>query len=308
MTSSLLILTALGVVAVPPPVTGIVAAPDGKQVVVGSQAGVRVHLLPKLEAAATFPTELAQVHDLVFAPDGKTLALVGGSPAESGAVELREWPAGNLVAMLRAGGDVALRAAWNADGSRLAVACADRKVRILAPQDKSAQVVECHSAAVLAAAWLSADNLVLSAGVDQSIRVIDPLAGNVRRSLDNHTAPVRDLAVRPGVADGPTMVASCSADRTVRLWQPAIGRLVRFVRLPSPPTAIVWTPSGSHVLAACEDGKLRSVDPDSVEVSEFAPRLDGWAHAVAVLPDGSAAILSGERGQLRLVPLDAIKP
>jgi hypothetical protein len=62
------------------------------------------------------------------------------------------------------------------------------------------------------------------------------------------------------------------------------------------------------VLAACEDGKLRSVDPDSVEVSEFAPRLDGWAHAVAVLPDGSAAILSGERGQLRLVPLDAIKP
>jgi WD40 repeat protein len=149
---------------------------------------------------------------------------------------------------------------------------------------------------------------VLSAGADQSIRILDPTSGEVRRSLDNHTAAVRSLAVRPGKHDGPAMVASAGADRTVRFWQPQIGRLVRFVRLASAPTANCWTASGSHVLAACEDGRLRAVDPESLAVTEFARRLEGWAHSIAVLPDGSAAVLGGKGGQLRIVPLDAIKP
>jgi WD40 repeat protein len=309
MFSFAILLAASSVHAAPPPIVAVAVAPGGEQVVTSSQASVQFRSLPKLEVTATFPTELSQVHDLAFSPDGKTLALVGGSPAESGAVELREWPSGKLQGRITAGGDVAYRAAWNADGSRLAVACADRKVRleVLASAVKP-QVIECHSAAVLATAWLAGDDLILSAGVDQVIRVLAAADGRVTNSLDNHTAAVRDLAIRPGRHEGPTMVASCSADKTVRFWQPTIGRLVRFVRLPSPPTVIGWTPSGSHVLAACEDGKLRSVDPTTLAVIEFAQRLDGWAHALAVLPDGSAAILGGERGQLRLVPLDAIKP
>jgi len=147
---------------------------------------------------------------------------------------------------------------------------------------------------------------VLSAGVDQTIRVIDPAGRQTIRSLENHTAPVRDLALRRGVRDGPPMVASAGADRTVRFWQPTIGRLVRFARLPVAPTAICWTASGSHVLAACEDGRLRAVDPDTIAVTELPGQLEGWAHAVAMTPDGKAAILGGERGQLRRVPLDAI--
>lgn len=309
MMPSFLFLLALGVAAAPPPIAAIAVAPDGKQVVTASQAGVQVRSLPKLQESATIPTELAQVHDLTFAPDSKTLAVVGGSPAESGAVEIREWPSGKLAAKLPAGGDIVYRAAWNADGSRLAVACADRKVRILTLDGKTAtQVVECHSAAVLAVAWLAADDLILSAGVDQAIRVLAAKDGRVTNSLDNHTAAVRDLAIRPGKHDGPAMIASCSADKTVRLWQPAIGRLVRFVKLPSPPTAVAWSASGSHILAACEDGKLRAIEPTTLDVIEFAQKLDGWAHSLTVLPNGSAAILAGERGQLRLVPLDAIKP
>jgi hypothetical protein len=61
------------------------------------------------------------------------------------------------------------------------------------------------------------------------------------------------------------------------------------------------------VLAACEDGRLRAIDVQSLAVVEFARRIEGFAHAVAVMPDGSAAILAGERGQLRMVELDAIK-
>lgn len=302
---------AAGAEAARPPIVALAVSPDGTQLIAGSQAGVQVFSLPKLELKHSLASELAQVHDLAFSPGGKRLAVAGGAPAEQGSVELWDWPPGQRKATFSAGGDVVYQIAWNADGSLLAAAGADRKLRIQ-PADGSAasaaKVYEVHTAAVLATAWLPDDDLLLSAGIDQSIRVLEPSTGKIVRSLDNHTAAVRDLAVRPGKHDGPAMVASAGADRTIRFWQPAIGRLVRFVRLPSAPAAICWTPSGSHVLAACEDGRLRSVDPETVAVVEFARGLGGWAHAVAALPDGSAAVLGGAGGELRIVPLDAIKP
>ena len=294
-------------VAMAPPIVAVAIAPDGAHVVTASQAGVQVRSLPALAIKHSLATELLQPSDLAFSPDGKTLAIAGGSPAEQGRVEIWTWPDATLKTTLPAGGDLAYRAAWNANGSQLAIAGGDRKLRIAHASDGETKTYECHSAAVLATAWLTADDLVLSAGVDQSIRVLEPAMGIIRRSLDNHTAAVRDLAIRSGQHDGPIMVASCSADRTVRFWQPTIGRLVRFIRLPSPPTALAWTPSGSHVLAACEDGRLRSVDPQTIDVAELAPSLDGVAYAAAALPDGSGAVLAGAAGQLRIVTLDAIK-
>jgi WD40 repeat protein len=291
-----------------PPIVALAITPDGGHILAASQAGVQVLSLPQLEVKQSLATKLAHVHDLAFAPDGKSLALAGGAPAEQGRVEVWQWPDAKLKTTLAAGGDLAYRAAWSPDNSRLAVACGDKKVRIVPVGGGEPKVYECHSAAVLATVWLTADELVLSGSVDQSIRVLEPATGAVRRSLDNHTAAVRDLAVRPGKHDGPVLVASGGADRTVRFWQPSIGRLVRFVRLPSAPNALAWTPSGSHVLVACEDGRLRSIDPDTLRIIEFARRLDGVAYAVAILPDGSAAILAGAGGQLRIVPLDAIKP
>jgi hypothetical protein len=83
--------------------------------------------------------------------------------------------------------------------------------------------------------------------------------------------------------------------------------MVRFAKLPSAPTAICWTPVGARVLAACEDGRLRSVDPETVEVATYEEKLAGWAHAVAASPDGKQVLLAGEDGELRKVSLDAIK-
>ena len=291
--------------AAPPPVVTLAVTPEAQRLVAASQAGVEVLSLPQLRRESKLACNLEHVHDLAFSPNGRSLALAGGSPAEKGRVELRSWPAGELLKTLAAGSDVAYRAAWSTDGSQLAVACGDKHVRLLDVASGEAKSHQCHSAGALAVAW-QGDDLLLSAGIDQSIRVLDPATGEVQRSLDNHTAAVRDLALRPGKYDGPKLLASCSADRTVRFWQPEIGRLVRFARLPAAASAICWLPSGSHVLAACDDGRLRAIDPATVAVTEFEQRLEGNAYAVTVLPDGSAAVLGGAGGQLRLVPLDAI--
>jgi WD40 repeat protein len=202
---------------------------------------------------------------------------------------------------------VVYQAAWNAEGTALALAGADKLVRLQPTGGAKPRVCQVHSAAVLSTAWLPADDLVLSAGVDQSIRLLSPTTGEVIRAFDNHTAAVRDLAIRPGKHDGPPLIASAGADRTIRFWQPTIGRLVRFARLPVAPTAICWTPDGSHALAACEDGKLRAIDPATVAVTEIVG-LRGWAYTVAASPDGRFAALGGEGGELRRVSLESIKP
>lgn len=296
----------LSLLAAQPPIVAVAFAPDAAQLLAASQAGVEIRSWPDLQTAGRIETKLEQVHDVSFAPGGKRLAIAGGSPGERGAVEVWSWPEAKLQRTLPAGDDLVYQVAWNADRSLLALAGADKIVRLQPAGGATARVYPVHSAAVLAAAWLPADELVLSAGVDQSIRLLSPGSGEVIRTFDNHTAAVRDLAIRPGKHEGPPLVASASADRTVRFWQPTIGRLVRFARLPAAPTAICWTPDGSHVLAACEDGKLRAVDPATVSVTEIVG-LRGWAYTVAVSPDGNFAILGGEGGELRNVSLDPIK-
>ncbi|HEX5103689.1 MAG TPA: hypothetical protein VFV87_07770, partial [Pirellulaceae bacterium] len=215
-----------------PPIVALVVSPDGQHVLAGSQVGIQILSLPSLrpaEGVAKIDTGLAQVHDLAFSPGGKLLAMAGGAPAEEGSVELWDWPAVDKRTTIAAGGDVAYAVAWSPDGSRLAIAGGDHQLRIQPVDGSPAKSYAIHSAPILATGWLAGDDdLVLSAGVDQAIRVLDPAGGQVRRSLDNHTAAVRGLAVRPGKHDGPPMVASAGADRTVRFWQPAIGRLVRF--------------------------------------------------------------------------------
>ncbi|MCI0461871.1 MAG: WD40 repeat domain-containing protein [Gemmataceae bacterium] len=282
------------------PVTALAFTPDGQAVVVGSQAGLKVRTWPELRPARTLATELAHIHDLAFAPDGKTLAAAGGTPAHRGTVELYRWPDGQLLHRVSPHRDLIYAMTWRADAAVLATASADRSVGLHeAASARTIRVLEGHSRGVLAAVFLPGDAGLVTAGIDESLRLWDVASGKLLRTLPNHTGPVCDLKLRPGGAGvGPPVLASTGDDRTVRLWQPTIGRLMRFVRLASAPRAIIWTTDGQTLLAACKDGRLRVIDPDTVEVVEELPALDGVAHCLAAAPDGSI-LVGGQNGQLR---------
>jgi WD40 repeat protein len=100
------------------------------------------------------------------------------------------------------------------------------------------------------------------------------------------------------------MVVSIGADRTVRLWQPTIGRMVRLSRLESPPLAVTWTNSGVWIAAACADGHVRLIDPDTVGIRRDVRVLDGRAHSLASAPDGRALVVGGEAGRLVRIELE----
>ncbi|MGH7129235.1 MAG: WD40 repeat domain-containing protein, partial [Planctomycetaceae bacterium] len=154
-----------------------------------------------------------------------------------------------------------------------------------------------------AVCWLDDGQTLITGGLDDTLRVWNAETGQSLRTLSQHTAAVHGISLRPGPPAGALpMIASVSRDRSVRFWQPTIGRMVRFARLDEAfPLAVAWSPDGDRLIAACNDGRVRVIDPDTVQVVRNLPALEGWAYSLAVHPDGQGLAVGGSGGAVRQV-------
>lgn len=287
------------------PVTALAFTPSGEQLVAGSDTGISIRKWPSLDNVGEHVVKIEQIQDIQFSPDGTRLLIVGGSPSEAGKWQIVTWPELEIVASSNEHDDVIYSAVWLTE-DRFATGAADNEViqwQVRAGQSLNdrAMIVRRltgHSRRVLSVESLDHGRSLVSAGVDQSLRVWsdDENAATPLRILDNHTGIVRDLAKRPGDHPIP-YIASASADKTVRIWQPSIGRLVRFARLPVEPLCIAWTTDGNRIGVGCIDGKLRIVNANTVKVEQTIPAIDGWAYTVLASQDGSFAV-GGSNGNL----------
>jgi len=276
------------------PVTALAVTPDGSALLRASQHGVSIHLAWWRFSLAT---KLEQVHALAFSPDGRRLAVGGGSPAERGLIELWSWPRARLEATLTGHADVVYDLAWCDDGTVLASASGDRTVKLWNVfHGKAERTLEGHSAPVLCLAVSPERRLLCSGGVDQTIRVWELPSGRLLRVMDNHLDAVQALAFRPALAKaGPVILASGGADRTVRIWQPAIGRMVRIIRHPAAVHALVWRPDGTELYSGAADGWVRTLDADQGEVRSAASHGQEWIMALAVWRGQVVSTANGKR-------------
>ncbi|MBY0524205.1 MAG: WD40 repeat domain-containing protein [Gemmataceae bacterium] len=273
---------------VKPAITALAIAPDGQSIVYGSQAGVVVRSL-KDDTEQSLPTQLDHVCALAFSPDRTHLAIAGGSPGESGAVEVYSWPARKRIARLEGHDDVVHGIVWLPESKQIFSASADRTVRFWnVAAGKCLETLGGHSGPVLALAVSPDGKWLCSGSGDQTIRVWSVAERKLVRSLNNHLGAVHALAFRPQ-SEGLPFLASASEDGTVRIWQPSIGRMVRIVRHPAPVVCLAWSKDASRIYTGSRDGCVRQVDGDSDAILH-ARKLDAGRIASLALRDDDLRI------------------
>ena len=92
------------------------------------------------------------------------------------------------------------------------------------------------------------------------------------------------------------MIASASVDGTIRFWQPTIGRMVRFLRCPSRPLALAWSPTGDRLFASTESGDVLAIDPDEAKIVAQYSGVKSWAYSLAVSRTGKHVFVAGKGG------------
>lgn len=285
------------------PVTAIAIAPDESTVAIGSQAGISVLSLPDLVVVKTLPTGLTHVHDLVYSADSQTLIAAGGVPAESGSVEVWRMPEGRFERRMTIHEDVVYRVALTSDSQYLATASGDGSCqRLSLASGQLNRTFLGHSTSVLAIALMPDAETIASAGADHTIRVWRREDAEPLRTLSNHVAAVTQIAIAPPhrQLDQLARMASISDDRTLRIWQPLIGRLVRFTRFASVPTAMTWSPDGEFLWVSCRDGTLWTADVDNLEDKRKIAEGLGRVFELATLRDGQSVLAAGDFGVKRV--------
>lgn len=282
-----------------PPITALVFTPDGRSVVAASQRGLQVLEWPELRAAKTIPIRTPNLHGLAFSPAGDRIAVSSGAPSEAGLVELVSWPGGESIRKVGGHDDSVFAAAYRDDAALLSGGLDKRIVLWDLKSGTAVREFKGHSRGVTALCWLPGRKAFVSGSLDQSLRVWNAGTGELIRSLNQHTGAVHALALRPST-EGLPMVASSAADRTIRFWQPTIGRMVRYVRLPSAALSIGWI-DAETIVASCRDGKLRVIDTFTVQIERELPAVAKLGYSLAVHPgDGSVAV-GGWNGEIRRV-------
>jgi hypothetical protein len=136
------------------------------------------------------------------------------------------------------------------DGKSLALACTDAAVRLVKPYSgEEIRRLHGHRHGVTSVAFSPDGRTLASGGADNAICLWDMSNGNQRHRLQAHWGYVPCLTFSP---DGKTLASTGAALGTVRLWDVAMGTLLRDFGDPKKMYhSVAFTPDGK-LLAASE--------------------------------------------------------
>lgn len=186
------------------------------------------------------------------------------------------------------------------------------------PRNPAKYSLSGHRQPITSVAFHSVFSIVASSSEDGSIKIWDWELGELERTLKGHTKAVLDLDF--GGSGSDILLASCSSDLTIKLWDPQneYSNIRTLTGHDHTISSVRFTPSGTHLLSASRDKcvriwevktgySIRTIRGHSDWVKTVQPSLDS-AYILSAGIDQSARIsvfASGE-GKLNFIGHDHV--
>ena len=255
-----------------------------------------VHSTQSKSSKENISVPMHRIRDVSFDPQGNWLAVAGGSPAEQGDLVIINWNNKEPELHLQFENEWVTTVGFSSDGKQLVMGSGDSNISVYRIQTEPFKLVQTrtfngHAGSVMDTIFDRSGDWLISTGSDRSVKVWNVRENILHRTFAHHTGVVFAADLRPVATDQSTLpfyVATASADQTVRIWQPEIGRMVRIVRNHETDLfTVAYHPSGNWLASGGEDGTVRYIDAQTDKILQEKKAHDDWIYALAFSPDGT---------------------
>jgi WD40 repeat protein len=300
----------------PPVVTSMDYSPDGQWLAVSGYHEVLIHSVADPEAPPKRLIGRSQrIESVCFSPDGKVLAVAGGTPSLFGEIQLWKVEDGSLLHSVTMSHDTLFGLSFTADGKTVAFGGADNSVRAVDVESGSQKMrMDAHSDWVHGTTFSLKDDHVISVSRDRSMKLTILSSGQF---VDNITS-ITPGALKGGLAAvqrHPTReeVLAVGSDGEPRLYKifrtqarqigDDFNLLKKYPVLPGRLCDIDFSTSGNLFVCGSSTavgGAARVYFTEDPAKWVDLPGISGPCFAVAFRPDEKQVAISGFDGIVRL--------
>jgi WD40 repeat protein len=230
-----------------------------------------------------------------ISPDGLTIAASGGDR------RVRIWDVGR-----RAGHVLGRHEAWGhcvtfgPYSHFVATAANEGSVWTWSLLSRSGQQIVRYSQPIRCARY-SPNGLQLACAVASEAQVF---GGAGRMPLSGHTERIRWLDFSPDSG----MLATASEDKTVRIWDVAMGKVLHVLPHEDHVRTVAFSPDGKTLASGSRDRVVKLWDVDTGQPKGPTARHNFSVSCVTYRPDGRQLASSGYDGAVRLWDAETLKP
>ncbi len=297
-----------------PVITSLDFSPDDSLLAISGYHEVLVYRGDGSELVARLVGQSERIESAVFSPDGKWLAVTGGSPGRLGEVQIWDVAERKLKLAVPVTYDTVYGASWSGDGSKVAFGCADNTVRAIdAASGKQVLYQGAHNDWVLDTVFSNDSTYVISVSRDRSMKLIEVAT---ERFVDNITSitpgalkggleavdrrPQKDELLIGG-ADGVPKIYKMLRTQARQIGDD-FNLLKAYDAAPGRIYDVAFNPDGSRFAVGSSldgTGEVRIYETDSGKLLHKLPQ-QGAIFAVTFSASGKVLAAAGFEGMVRL--------
>jgi len=319
----------------PPVITSLDYSPDSQLLAVSGYHEVLLHKADGSGLVARLIGRSERINAVAFSPDGKLLAVAGGSPGRLGEIQIWDVEKKKLKLSIAVTFDTLYGVSWSNDGTKIAFGCADNTLRAIDAETGQQILYQgAHTDWVLGTVFSKDSSYLVSISRDRSMKLTEVAT---QRFIDNITSitpgalkgGLQTVARNPQKTDQKVKSTAAGTDMTEKWYDElliggsdGVPRLYKMHRtqkrvigddfnkireysaMPGRINAVAFAPDGKQFVAGSSlDGKgeVRIYQTADGNIMSKLDGQPGAVYAIAWRPDGAQIAVAGFDGSVRLM-------